>query len=63
MSDEEKIMRRYYESFMSYMAFTQPHVAFLLKGGMMDAEKLKPYIREWAEDICVDKESEPTNVT
>jgi len=51
MSDEEKIMRRYYESFMQYVGFTQPHVAFLLRGGMMDAEKLQPYIREWAEDI------------
>ena len=63
MSDEEKIMRRYYESFMQYVGFTQPHVAFLLRGGMMDAEHLKPYIRAWATDICVDKETEPTTVT
>ena len=61
MDDEEKIMRRYYESFMAYIGFTQPHVAFLMQ--MMDAEELKPYIREWATDICVDKETEPTNVT
>jgi hypothetical protein len=59
---DDKTMRRYYESFMSYMAFTQPHVAFLLQGGMIDAEKLKPYIREWAVDICADKEAEPTHV-
>ena len=62
MDDETKIMHRYYDSFMSWLGFVKPNFRMALRFGQMDAEQLKPILREWAEDICVDRPTEPTNV-
>ena len=50
-AEEKEVMQPYYTCFMQYVSFTEPHVAYLLSNNMIDAEHLKPYVRQWAEDI------------
>lgn len=49
MSDDE--LKPYYVCFCGWLGIMNPGALFAFERGIMDFDKVKPLIREWAADI------------